>query len=89
MKISQYRTVGSVIILAAMLLGALAMCLHSPSAIAGEAFGTAAWCLVACAGLLTGKSLGEYAAGGGGIAGIAKTIFTSARPESPVAPPSP
>jgi hypothetical protein len=88
-KISQYRTVGSVIILAAMLLVALAMCLHSPSSIAGEAFGTAAWCLVACAGLLAGKSLGEYAATGGGISGIVKAIFTNAKPADPSAPPIP
>jgi hypothetical protein len=80
---SQWRSVLVVMFLSAVLLGGLALAMPKANeqiVKLYDSFATALWILAI--GLLT-KSLGEKAAGGGGLKGMAKALLTDAKPDKP------
>ena len=76
-----WRTALVVCFLALVLLAGLAFSLRHPET-GATFFGSFSTSIVGLAVAACAKSLGEHLAGGGGIAGAAKALFTSAKPET-------
>ena len=87
-KISQWRTVTAVLILGLMVLVSMMIAGRMPDTMGEKAFESSCWTFVFMSGLLCGKSLGQYAATGGGVSGVVKAVFTNAKPDS-IPPPAP
>jgi hypothetical protein len=80
-----WRTAIVVLALAGLLLAGYVVGLHTER---GPAlFPDFAGAIKFMAMVAAGKSLGEKLAGGGGILGAAKALFTSAKPEAPAGQP--
>lgn len=70
-----YRT----FVIAVLACALLAFC--ALRGVHGEDLSNVKWGLVAIVGLVAGRAVGQAAAGGGGMGGIAKVLTTSAKPE--------
>ena len=84
-KLSQWRTVISVLILATMCLFAFWLAGRMPESLAMHIFDTIAWTFLGMAFVLAGKSGVQYLAGGGGVKGAMSALLTTAKPEDSVA----
>jgi hypothetical protein len=81
-----YRTVGAVLGLALLnLIAGWFAALHA-SEFTVKMFDTLTYANLGFAGMLAVKALGEAAAGGGGLKGIASVLLTEAKPPPPEPP---
>lgn len=89
-RASPYRTVTFLAFLALLLFAGLVLCSHIPSeSLADKLFTTFMLGVASIGGFAVGKSVGEHAAYGPGLGGIAKVLMTDAKPgEQPAAPPA-
>jgi hypothetical protein len=88
-KPSQWRSVLVVMFLAAVLLAGLSLAITKSNEQVVklyDSFSTGLW--IMALGLL-GKSVGQYAAGGGGLKGMASALLTESKPGEPPAPAAP
>ncbi len=88
-QVSQWRTVGVVLVLALMLVLAFRWIVLAPVG-AGEfhvrMFDSLAWTLFLLALVAAGKSSVEHLAAGGGLRGAARALFTESKPGEPAEP---
>jgi hypothetical protein len=75
-----YRTVGAVLALAVLNLGAGWFCATHPSEFTVKMFDTFSYTSLGYASILGLKALGEVAASGSGLRGMAKVLMTDAKP---------
>lgn len=89
-QVSQWRTVGVVLVLALFLVLAFRWLVLSPAGpgeFTARVFDTLAYSLLGLAVVAAGKSSIEHLAGGGGLRGAVRSFLTEAKPGDP--PPSP
>jgi hypothetical protein len=82
-KISQWRTVGAILVLAAMTLFAFWLAGRMPEGLATHIFDTLAWTFAGMALVIAGKASVQHLAGGGGLKGAVAALLTDAKPEEP------
>ncbi len=81
--ISQWRTVGTVVVLAGLMVLCLLLVADKPRG--PELLGEVGWAFVLFAGVAAGKSAVEHLAVGGGLRGALNAFLTDAKPGDPPA----
>lgn len=89
-QISQWRTVGVVVLLSLLLFAAFALVARRPdvSENAVKLFDALSWGFFLLAVTAAGKSGVEHLANGGGWRGAARALLTEAKPGDPPPPPA-
>lgn len=91
-QISQWRTVGVVLVLALLLVLSfrwLVLAPAGPGEFTVKLFDTLAWALLFFAMTAAGKSSIEHLAAGGGVRGAMRALLTDAKPGDPPPPQPP
>lgn len=88
MKISQWRTVAVVLVLAGLGLFGFVRLLSAPGEFAVRAYDTFAWTLLGLGAIAGGKSAIEHLGRGAGVKGALAALLTDSKPGDPP-PPAP